>query len=250
MQLYLIRHGQSMNNARWESADGVLSPRTPDPTLTEKGVRQAEAVAEFLSFSKPGEEDFWRDAQNRLGFGITHLYCSLMLRALQTATILSERLGLPLTSLPDAHEVGGVFIETIVDDALEVSVDHGVTPAFLQANFPNLILSKPIPEKGWWRGGREDDSLPLKRAQEVLNWIKARHLGSDDRVVLVTHGGFYNSMVRAMLQIALDVPDNRNLDFRLIYNNCAISRFDFVGDRIWMVYHNRADFLPDDLITS
>lgn len=250
MQLYLIRHGQSTNNARWDSPEGGLYSRTSDPTLTEKGQRQAEALAEFLTFSKPGEEGYWRDAQNRLGFGITHLYCSLMQRAIHTATIISSRLGLPLYSLLEAHEVGGVFVETVINDVIEISQEYGVTPEFLTRHYPDLLLSKPISENGWWRGGREDDSLPLKRAQEVLNYLKERHYGSEDRVALVTHGGFYNYLVRAMLQIAPHEPDNRKLNFRLIYNNCALSRFDFVGDRIWMVYHNRTDFLPDELVTS
>ncbi|MEN6530742.1 MAG: histidine phosphatase family protein, partial [Anaerolineaceae bacterium] len=98
-------------------------------------------------------------------------------------------------------------------------------------------------------GGKEDHSLPLKRAQGVLNWIKERHLGSDDRVAIVTHGGFYHHLFRAMLQITPEDPDNRKLGYSLIYNNCAISRFDFVDNRILMVYHNRADFLPDELVS-
>jgi len=35
----------------------------------------------------------------------------------------------------------------------------------------------------------------------------------------------------------------------LVYNNCAISRFDFTDERVYLVYHNRAEYLPDDLIT-
>ena len=49
MELYLIRHGQSTNNARWETLDGRSTVPVSDPTLTEKGVRQAELLAEFLA---------------------------------------------------------------------------------------------------------------------------------------------------------------------------------------------------------
>ena len=84
MELYLIRHGQSTNNARWETLDGRSTVPVSDPTLTEKGVRQAELLAEFLAFPKENEEDFWRDPQNRHGFGLTHVYCSLMKRAIHT----------------------------------------------------------------------------------------------------------------------------------------------------------------------
>ena len=220
MELYLIRHGQSTNNARWETLDGRSTVPVSDPTLTEKGVRQAELLAEFLAFPKENEEDFWRDPQNRHGFGLTHVYCSLMKRAIHTGSIISRRLGLPLRGLPDAHEVGGIFRELVVDDLVETR-----------------------------RGGKEDSSLPLLRAQEVLNWIKERHMGSDDRLAIVTHGGFSNYLMRAMLQISPEEPDNRKLGYRLIYNNCAISRFDFIDNRVFMVYNNRADFLTDELIT-
>ncbi len=249
MQLYLIRHGQSTNNARWETQDGAAASLSSDPTLTQKGVRQAELAADFLAYSKPGEEDFWRDPQNRRGFGLTHIYCSLMKRAIHTGSIIANRLNLALMGLPEVHEVGGIFLESVVNDVVELSWEHGVDQEFLSTYYPQLKLAQPIDSKGWWRGGKEDNNLVLKRAQGVLNWIKEHHLGSDDRVAIVTHGGFSNSLLRVMLKISLDEPDNRKLDYRMIYNNCAISRFDFVDDRILMVYHNRADFLTDDLIT-
>lgn len=249
MQLYLIRHGQSTNNARWETQEGDFASRSSDPTLTAKGVLQAELLADLLSKPKSGEEDFWRDPQNRLGFGITHVYCSLMQRAIHTGKIIADRLNLPLVGLPDVHEVGGIYLEYLVNDVLEMSFEHGVNAEFLGIHYPELTLAQPIGEKGWWRGGKEDSSLPLKRAQGMLNWIKEHHLGSDDRVVIVTHGGFYNYMLRVMLQISLEEPDNRKLNYRVSYNNCAISRFDFVDNRILMMYHNRADFLPDELVS-
>ena len=158
MQLYLIRHGQSTNNARWETQEGYETYRTADPTLTEKGIRQAELLADFLAISKPGEEDFWRDPQNRLGFGLTHIYCSLMQRAIHTGSIIANRLGLPLVALPEAHEVGGIYLESMVNDVIEISWEHGVNPEFISTHYPDLTLAKPIDEKGWWRGGKEDSS--------------------------------------------------------------------------------------------
>lgn len=245
MQLYLIRHGQSTNNVR----DGDLTPRSSDPELTEKGVRQAELLAEFLAASAPGNWDPGDDPLNRRGFDLTHLYCSLMKRAIHTGSIIAQRLNLPLFGMSEAHEVGGVFLETLVDDVVTVNEEYGVDAEFLAENYPSLILAQPIPRRGWWRGGREDDNLPQKRAQKVLEWLRQRHASTDDRVAIVTHGGFYNHLLRAMLHISPEEPDNRKLGYRLVYNNCAISRFDITEDRVYMVYHNRAEYLPDDLIT-
>lgn len=245
MQLYLIRHGQSTNNVR----DGDLTPRSSDPELTEKGVRQAELLAEFLAASAPGNWDPGDDPLNRRGFDLTHLYCSLMKRAIHTGNIIAQRLNLPLFGMPEAHEVGGVFLETLVNDVVTVNEEYGVDEGFLATNYPNLILTQPIPRSGWWRGGKENDNLPQKRAQKVLDWLRQRHASTDDRVAIVTHGGFYNHLLRAMLHISPEEPDNRKLGYRLVYNNCAISRFDFTDERVYLVYHNRAEYLPDDLIT-
>lgn len=245
MQLYLIRHGQSTNNVR----DGDLTPRSSDPELTEKGVRQAELLAEFLAASAPGNWDPGDDPLNRRGFDLTHLYCSLMKRAIHTGNIIAQRLNLPLFGMPEAHEVGGVFLETLVNDVVTVNEEYGVDEGFLATNYPNLILTQPIPRSGWWRGGKENDNLPQKRAQKVLEWLRQHHASTDDRVAIVTHGGFYNHLLRAMLHISPEEPDNRKLGYRLVYNNCAISRFDFTDERVYLVYHNRAEYLPDDLIT-
>lgn len=245
MQLYFIRHGQSTNNVR----DGDLTPRSSDPELTEKGVRQAELLAEFLAASESGTSDPGDDPLNRRGFDLTHLYCSLMKRAIHTGNIIAQRLNLPLFGMPEAHEVGGVFLETLVNDVVTVNEEYGVDEGFLATNYPNLILTQPIPRSGWWRGGKENDNLPQKRAQKVLEWLRQHHASTDDRVAIVTHGGFYNHLLRAMLHISPEEPDNRKLGYRLVYNNCAISRFDLTEDRVYMVYHNRAEYLPDDLIT-
>jgi 2,3-bisphosphoglycerate-dependent phosphoglycerate mutase len=172
-----------------------------------------------------------------------------MKRAIHTGNIIAQRLNLPLFGMPEAHEVGGVFLETLVNDVVTVNEEYGVDEGFLATNYPNLILTQPIPRSGWWRGGKENDNLPQKRAQKVLDWLRQRHASTDDRVAIVTHGGFYNHLLRAMLHISPEEPDNRKLGYRLVYNNCAISRFDFTDERVYLVYHNRAEYLPDDLIT-
>jgi len=49
MNLYLIRHAESVNNARFRDADVVdLSLRDPDPALTSLGHVQAQHLAHFV----------------------------------------------------------------------------------------------------------------------------------------------------------------------------------------------------------
>ena len=84
MELYLIRHGQSTNN-RGDS-------RVSDPPLTELGEEQARLVGQFIKDE-----------------GINRLYCSPMIRALHTAALINERLGLVPHVFVGLHEMGGIY---------------------------------------------------------------------------------------------------------------------------------------------
>ena len=248
MQLYFIRHGQSTNNANWD--DNIEKyDRTSDPQLTDLGVYQAQALAGFVASNQTSSNDNENGGENRNNISFTHLYSSLMIRAIQTGTILSETLDIPLFGLPEAHEIGGIYLETLVDGIPQISNEFGVTPTFLREHYPALKLHDRIPEKGWWQGGIEPVTAPLLRAKAVLNLLKERHLGTNDMVAVVTHGGFFNTMARAIFHIRPDESDNRNLSTWFAYCNCAVSRFDFVNDRVVWVYHNRTDFMKDELLT-
>ena len=82
MELYIIRHGQSTNNALADLRD-----RESDPLLTELGQRQAEIVAQHLTngltpeLSKNDSVEATSSDQRR-GYGITKLYCSPMVHLL------------------------------------------------------------------------------------------------------------------------------------------------------------------------
>jgi len=79
MQLYFIRHAQSTNNELYEST-GSSYGRNEDPELTELGIKQASALAEFLQTGNPNG-GARKETASPKGFGLTHLYSSLMRRA-------------------------------------------------------------------------------------------------------------------------------------------------------------------------
>ncbi len=82
--LYLIRHGATEANL---ASPAVLQGRRNDLPLARLGVRQAEATRDFLAI-RP----------------IDHCYCSPLLRAIQTATIVAAPHGLspiPLEALTE-----------------------------------------------------------------------------------------------------------------------------------------------------
>ena len=113
MELYIIRHGQSSNNALLDQ-----SKRVADPQLTAMGRQQAELLARELAgnvdpadrvrmnFGAPAAS-----AEAGRGHGITRLYCSPMWRAMQTAEPVARALGLEPEVWIDIHEHGGIFLE-------------------------------------------------------------------------------------------------------------------------------------------
>ncbi len=242
LQLYFIRHGQSTNNAMWDDVERntYLVQRAMDPDLTEKGKKQVRMVADFLS--QPYQAN-GRDPQNRNGFGLTHLYCSLMVRAVKTGMAISEKLDLPLQAWPEIHETGGIF-EIREGDEEHIYIGHsGHGRAFFQTHFPNLILPDDLPEEGWWNRDKEPREEYLKRARNIFARLCERHHGQEHRVGIVTHGGIFARILTIMFQVEAE-------KYWFLMNNCGISRIDVDDDgHVILAYMNRVDFLPDDLVT-
>lgn len=241
MQFYFIRHGQSENNLLWAET-GSFDGRSDDPRLTEAGQQQVEKLAELLT--RPGGRSAIPpeyDGQNVTGFHITHLYSSLMLRAIDTASILARALGLSVVAWEDVHEVGGIHWK---EGAGEDPVGRpGKNRAYFEEHYPHLTLPSGLGAKGWWDRPFEPLEDRPKRAARFLRELLARHGDSGDRVAVVSHGGFYNHLMRAIL----DLPPEGELWFSL--NNAAITRIDFAPEGIFVQYTNRVDHLPPELIT-
>jgi len=143
VQLYFIRHGQSANNALWAETRSNQG-RNQDPELTAIGQEQAQFVARFLSRNgSPDRYDLY-DPKNTAGFGITHLYCSPMVRAVATATRIAEALSLPLVAWKDLHETGGIFLED--PDTKERVGLPGKERSYFAERYPALILSADLAE--------------------------------------------------------------------------------------------------------
>jgi 2,3-bisphosphoglycerate-dependent phosphoglycerate mutase len=243
MQLYYIRHAQSENNALWLDT-GSSEGRSADPDLTETGRLQAKALTRYLKHHRrpqPGPEA-GHDPQNVEGFAFSHLYCSLMVRAVETGTYLADALGLPLVAWPEFHEVGG--IHQLGAEGEERIGLPGNNRAYFEEHYPNLILPESLGEEGWWNRPYEQPAERPGRARRVLRELLARHGDSDARVAVISHGGFYNHLLR----ILLDLPEEGGIWFSL--NNAAMTRIDFEDEAAtWVEYANRLMFNDPALIT-
>ena len=130
MILYLIRHGQSANNLLAEQLkerpgpfpyETYMKQRVAEPPLTEMGERQANRL--------------------RNSFGdqaISRLYCSPMLRTMQTMQPVADALGTSPSVWLDLHEHGGIFHRPGTDAE---AVGHpGLSRAEMSAKFPGYRL--------------------------------------------------------------------------------------------------------------
>jgi 2,3-bisphosphoglycerate-dependent phosphoglycerate mutase len=242
LQIYFIRHGQSENNVVMDEVerDEYLFHRVTDPQLTNKGKRQAELAASFLVH---GEGIDGYDPQNRAGFGLTHLYCSLMTRAVETALPISRQTGLPLIAWPDVHENGGVFRAEKQDESFVWIGLPGKGRSHFVNNYPELVIPEDLAEEGWWNREKEPHSHYSVRARSIVDQLLERHGGTDDRVAIVMHGGIFTRIIGTIFNIQVD-------HYWFNMNNCGISRVDIRDDgRVMMAYMNKTDFLPDELIT-
>ncbi|MBN1287056.1 MAG: histidine phosphatase family protein [Anaerolineae bacterium] len=226
MELYIIRHGQSENNVASEG-----DPHVPDCPLTDLGHRQAQRVAEYLT-----------------GEGITHLYCSPMVRALQTTQPIAEALGLAPAVWVDTHERGGAVWRQGEDHWVNLP---GLARAEMEAQFPGYALPEEVTGAGWWRhyDGFEPREALYMRGQRVAAALARRaETRFADVVALVTHGGFADALIRGVLHL----PTDESSFF--LHNNTGITKINYPDpakgwDKTVMFYHNRVDHLPPEMVS-
>lgn len=247
MQLYFIRHGQSINNANWEDPNYQESP---DPILTGNGITQARLVAEHLEIFQPITDAQKWNPHNHYGYGITHIYASLMERAVHTASFTARKLRVPFTAWEEIHESGGIF-----GRAGEVKGQGlpGKPRAWFEAHFPEITLPVNLNGDGWWnnRPFESEENCQL-RAQRVWEELLARHGDRDGqseaRIIFVSHGGFFVHFMCAILNLPWRQAAHGFKSWFLL-NNCSITRIDVRQDDVTLCYLNRTDHLPTHLIT-
>ena len=240
MELFIIRHGQSGNNAL-----ANLRDRSVDPPLTDLGERQAEMLAAYVA-SGENQEMSREDTGNtnyqlRQGLRITTLFTSPMYRSLQTVHPVSQALGLAPRIWVDIHEEGGMYRNHGGDEGL---VGYpGRTKSEILAEFPDYVLPPDFNDAGWWNKDHEDPSSLLVRATKVSEqlWEMAK---KEDRVAMISHGGFMNALLKALFgQIS-----QSHMYYR--HHNTAITRIYMDDDgRFEVLYLNSAAHLTPESIS-
>ena len=240
MELFIIRHGQSGNNALANIRD-----RSVDPPLTDLGERQAEMLGEYVARGE--NQELSRETTGntkyelRHGLGITSLFTSPMYRSLQTVQPVSRASGLAPRIWVDIHEEGGMFLNHGGDEGL---VGYpGRTRSEILAEFPDYVLPTSFDETGWWNKDHEDQASLLVRATKVSEQLREM-AKTEDRVAIITHGAFMNALLNAIFgQIS-----EGHMYYR--HHNTAISRFYMDGDgRFEVLYLNSTVHLNPESIS-
>jgi broad specificity phosphatase PhoE len=182
IHLYLLRHAENRANITKE-----FSSRKVDYPLTAKGVLQAQQTAQFF-----------------LGKEIEAIYASPLKRARQTAEIVAERLGLPVTVMENFREV-------------DVGKLEDGPPSNEKWAFHNALIME-------WMNGHPDRRFPGGEDYHEL-WGRMRSglqaiLASwaEGNVLVVAHGGIFSF---TLLEYCPQV--DRQWLFQHDNPNCSIS---------------------------
>jgi broad specificity phosphatase PhoE len=157
--MILLRHGQSEFNLHY-NATGI-DPGIPDAPLTPLGRQQAETAAAELA-----SED------------IRRIVCSPYTRALQTATPVATRLGLPVEVTPSVRERFGA------------SCDVGTPREHLLRAWPHLDLAAL--DEIWWPAEDEPHHEVEARAASFRRELALRPDWA--HTLVVCHWGFILAM--------------------------------------------------------
>lgn len=246
MKLYLIRHAESFNNALFTGRAAGIE-RNPDPDITTDGHEQAKRLGTHLikDANEPIQSPFVDDQQPN--FDLTHLYCSLMTRSIQTAEYISKETGLDLIAHPEIFEKGGIYQNQPNGERQGLP---GPDKTYFRERFPGLTLPSDLNNGGWYSRQPESEAQFIRRVQNVAADIRARHGATEDRVGLVVHGDFIDQFVNEVMGVPRQ-PGNygRGWVANFAFNNTSVSRIDMGPDYQVVIYLNRIDHLSPDLVT-
>ncbi|MFZ1701709.1 MAG: histidine phosphatase family protein [Pyrinomonadaceae bacterium] len=188
--LYLIRHGQSGGNA-----EGRFGGHGPTP-LSDLGRQQAEKTAKALAKE-----------------GISAIYSSDLLRAVQTAEPLAERLNLPIHQSAAFRERNVGVLEGLTFDESKQQYPRDYY-ALINRSVHHVITE-----------GESYRHL-LRRITSELRNILRNH--QRERIAIFSHTG---AICFLTLHLMGAIHRGTKNTPWLITSNCGVNRFEFRGPR-------------------
>ena len=238
MEIFLIRHGEMAFEEKAETSLELINAYASgsrEGPLSERGVRQAECVADRLE-----------------GAGLRALYSSAFLRARQTAESTANRLQ---KSVEVDRDLGEVNVGALIPDR-----DPGQARFLrrwwkVQAWLPRIVGSKTAGSllgyaliafffRSWQAGktaGGESPEEAMRRVGEAFDRVEARH-AQGESVAVFTHGYYIYLLVNRVIDPA---GARRRVLRRPYIRNGSITRLARTNGGRWTVAGYAAtDHLP------
>ena len=223
MQLFLIRHAESENNAR------PLHQRVEDPAITAVGRMQADHLAKWTRTMR-----------------IDTLITSPFLRTLQTTRAIVDATPQEVQVWHDVFERGGCY-RGFGPHAMEGGPGLGRTDILRHAtsNPQHCIVDASIEESGWWGSRpREMDHEVEARAQVVANRLTETFGATGKVVVAVVHAEFKRWLLAELFRGFIDAHQLGPM------RNTGITKVNYDGKSWQFDWFNSVTHMPSRLITG
>lgn len=218
LDLYIIRHGESLGNAGYGGKTDLTLKEGVDPVLTEKGLAQSAAAGEYLK-----------------DISFDEFYASPMLRAARTATEIMKNQpeGKPLHIMPELCEVG------VTPDYKGVEIDE------IREFSPHAVYAKDTQttETRMRYDTHEENDKVNERARFVIDYFRSRYKNGE-KIVIVSHAAFITNLVFTIMGLDKQAPE-----FDIDYNNTGITRVTYYkhgtykwGDTVFRYINSTAHY--------
>lgn len=218
LDLYIIRHGESLGNAGYGGKTDLTLKEGVDPVLTEKGLAQAAAAGEYLK-----------------DISFDEFYASPMLRAARTATEImkSQPEEKPLYIMPELCEVG------VTPDYKGVEIDE------IREFSPYAVYAEDTQttETRMRYDTHEENDKVNERARFVIDYFRSRYKNGE-KIVIVSHAAFITNLVFTIMGLDKQAPE-----FDIDYNNTGITRVTYYkhgtykwGDTVFRYINSTAHY--------
>ncbi len=195
LELYLIRHGQSMGNAGYDKTDLTLKEEN-DPYLTPLGVTQAEKAGEALA---------------KIQFDA--VYSSALLRAVRTATEIIKKqphiIPLRINPLLTEMNVNPEYKGAGMDEILEICGFAELTEGINEND--SLVCCN-----------KSDDEIGLfERAEKAIKILRNQY-NKGEKIALVCHAAIMTYFVFYIMGYEKSVPL-----FDVNFSNTSVTKVIF-----------------------
>jgi 2,3-bisphosphoglycerate-dependent phosphoglycerate mutase len=220
MELYVIRHAQSANNALPEEQ------RVEDPAITDLGHRQADALATWIK-----------------SISLDVLVTSPFRRTLQTTEYIRQQVDLAPLVWIDLHEQGGCYAG---HEPSRYEGRPGMTRHQILADFPGYQPEELIDESGWWKCRTyETFDMARQRARRLVARTLANFGGRNVRVAYIMHADFKRCFLQELLSAADSSPGVIGPIF-----NTAVSAIKLHSDTPQVSLFNSTVHLEEELLSA